>query len=364
MFDRQEVKMASELDKVAKEIQEQMWSGYSDIAIDHAQNPKNVGKMENADAHSSVLGPCGDTMEFWLRIKDKKVENATFWTDGCGSSIVCGSMTTELVIGKTLKEVFNITPEVILKSLGGLPQDSVHCAELASNTLEKALTDYLKSNETSPFNLLASKYDAWFDGEGKLIFATEVKAFQKVLPSLPRPWLEVGVGSGRFAQALGIERGIDPSVKLLEMAKKRGIVGFPARGEDLPFKEGSFGTVFLIVTLCFVNSPQNVLRENHRILRLGGNLVLGFVLRDSLWGQFYLAKKREGHDFYRHASFYSNDEVTKLLEQAGFTITEVVSTLFQKPGEVKRVEAPHQGFSANAGFTVMVAEKSAGQQRK
>ena len=78
------------------------------------------------------------------------------------------------------------------------------------------------NTEVSPFDDLASDYDAWFEREGKLIFAIEVQAFHQVLPSLPKSWLEVGVGSGRFAQALGIEIGVDPSIKLLEMAGQRG----------------------------------------------------------------------------------------------------------------------------------------------
>ena len=65
----------------------------------------------------------------------------------------------------------------------------------------------------SIFDLLALDYDGWFEDEGKLLFAIEAEAFRRVLPSLPKPWLEVGVGSGRFAQALGIENGIDPSVR-------------------------------------------------------------------------------------------------------------------------------------------------------
>ncbi len=77
--------------------------------------------------------------------------------------------------------------------------------------------------KSSPFNELAEAYDSWFDEEGKLIFATEVRALQSVLASLPEPWLEIGVGSGRFAQVLGIGTGLDPSGKLLEIAKKRGI---------------------------------------------------------------------------------------------------------------------------------------------
>jgi SAM-dependent methyltransferase len=103
----------------------------------------------------------------------------------------------------------------------------------------------MMENNGPPFDALASAYDAWFDGEGKLIFAIEARAFQEVLPLLPRPWLEVGVGSGRFAEALGIETGIDPSAGLLEMAGRRGVKGFLGRGEDRIFDEESFGSVFL-----------------------------------------------------------------------------------------------------------------------
>ena len=75
------------------------------------------------------------------------------------------------------------------------------------------------------FDPLASKYDAWFDSEGKFTFETEVRAFREVTPRLPEPWLEIGVGSGRFAQALGIKTGIDPSARRLEMVRNRGVTG-------------------------------------------------------------------------------------------------------------------------------------------
>jgi len=85
---------------------------------------------------------------------------------------------------------------------------------------------------SSPFDSNAAAYDAWFDGEGKAIFAVELEALRRVSSGLPRPWLEVGVGSGRFAQALGIEAGIDPSRKLLKMARERGIIAFRAQAEE------------------------------------------------------------------------------------------------------------------------------------
>jgi len=213
------------------------------------------------------------------------------------------------------------------------------------------------------FDSLASEFDAWFDEEGKLAFAIEVRAFQAVLPVLPRPWLEIGVGSGRFAQALGIDTGIDPSARLLGMARRRGVTGFRARGEDKTFDEETFGTVFLIVTLCFVDSPLAVLREARRILQPGGKVALGLVLRENPWGQLYQAKKEQGHRFYRYATFYRYQEVAAFLEHAGFAIETVMSTLFQQPEEVKALESPQEGFSIDAGFTVIVAHKTPAQRQ-
>ena len=81
-------------------------------------------------------------------------------------------------------------------------------------------------NPVSPFDDLAPEYDAWFDKDGSLVYSIEVQAFKSLLPSLPKPWLEVGVGSGRFAQALGIGTGVDPSRELVKMARRRGITTF------------------------------------------------------------------------------------------------------------------------------------------
>jgi SAM-dependent methyltransferase len=208
---------------------------------------------------------------------------------------------------------------------------------------------------SSPFDDLAPEYDAWFDKDGSLVFLIELQAFELILPSLTKPWLEIGVGSGRFAQALGIETGLDPSIKFVRMARRRGINAFQGRGEQELFKEGSFGAVFLIVTLCFLDSPLDVLKEAERILVPGGKLVLGLVLKEGPWGQFYQKKKEQGHRFYKFATFHSLDEVVRLLAQAGFTIERVISTLFQRPGEVNHVEEPRDGYSPEAGFTVIVA---------
>lgn len=225
------------------------------------------------------------------------------------------------------------------------------------------------NTEASLFDDLA--YDGWFEGEGRLTFAIEVRAFHEVLPSLPKPWLEIGVGSGRFAQALGIESGLDPSIRMLEIARRRGIMVYLGRGEQLPFGDASFGTVFLITTLCFCDSPLDVLKEIHRITVPGGKIALGAVLRESPWGRFYQQKKEKRHSRYKY-SFFQYDEVVRLLEQAGFSVEKVISTLFQKPGtlsleepdRVEHMESPRSGYSASVGFTVIVARKHVSQGGK
>jgi SAM-dependent methyltransferase len=194
------------------------------------------------------------------------------------------------------------------------------------------------------FNSLALAYDAWFEQEGRLIFALEVEALKQVLPLLPKPWIEVGIGSGRFAQALGIDIGLDPSSELSKIARDRGARVLLGRGEEAPFKDGSFGAIFFIVTLCFVDSPKRALSEAARLLKSGGKVVLGLVLKESPWGQLYQREKETGHRFYRHATFYSYAEVEIFLIQTGFLIEKVISTLFQNPGEVYHIESPQQGF--------------------
>lgn len=116
---------------------------YSATAIDHMRNPRNVGMISSADGQACITGPCGDTMEIWLRVRDGLIEQATFWTDGCGTTIAAGSMVTELAKGKRAGEAFRIEQRDVLDALGGLPDESVHCALLASDTLKQAIQDYL-----------------------------------------------------------------------------------------------------------------------------------------------------------------------------------------------------------------------------
>jgi len=120
---------------------------YSAVAVDHAQNPRNVGGMNSCNGHARITGPCGDTMEFWLRIREGRIQQANFATDGCGSSAACGSMTTELVTGKAFDEAYGIEQKDVLDALGGFPEETQHCALLAADTLRAACEDFIKSDQ-------------------------------------------------------------------------------------------------------------------------------------------------------------------------------------------------------------------------
>jgi len=137
-----------DLEKFAKELQEQILEQikkrYSETVIEHWQNPRNFIKMDHPDGYAQVKGSCGDTMEMYLKMKNDTIKECTFQTDGCGTTIACASVTTELAKSMTFTQALGcISAQEILKRLGGLPEADVHCAQLASETLRRALADYL-----------------------------------------------------------------------------------------------------------------------------------------------------------------------------------------------------------------------------
>ncbi len=137
-----------DLEKFARQLQEQIMEQirktYSETVIDYWQNPRNFHQIENPDGYASVKGSCGDTMEMFIKMKEEKISECSFQTDGCGTTIVCGSVATEMAKNKSLTQAMAlISADVILKHLGGLPESDVHCAQLASETLRRAMADYL-----------------------------------------------------------------------------------------------------------------------------------------------------------------------------------------------------------------------------
>jgi len=135
--------MASEWEQFEELVQAEMRKVYSEIAIDHAMNPRNLGDLKGADGFAKVTGPCGDTMQIWLKVNNGVITKATFMTDGCGTSVAAGSMVTEMVKGRSISEARKISQQDVLTALGGLPEESEHCALLAASTLKAAIRDYL-----------------------------------------------------------------------------------------------------------------------------------------------------------------------------------------------------------------------------
>jgi nitrogen fixation NifU-like protein len=116
---------------------------YSDKVMEHFQNPRNVGEIENADGVGTVGNPvCGDLMTIYIKVKDDKIEDIKFKTFGCGAAIATSSMVTEMAMGKTLKEAMNITRNDVAENLEGLPPVKMHCSNLAADALHAAIDNY------------------------------------------------------------------------------------------------------------------------------------------------------------------------------------------------------------------------------
>lgn len=210
------------------------------------------------------------------------------------------------------------------------------------------------------FNDLHNRYDDWFDtSPGKEIFELEIQCLKAVSRKISGPWLEIGVGTGRFAEKLRVDFGVDPSEKMLRKAFRRGVKVIKATGEHLPFLTGSFNGVAMIVTFCFLDDPSKALKECFYILRKGGTLILGTVPKNSKWGRFYLKKKSEGHPFYSVAHFYTIQETINLSEKVGFELETIFSTLFEGPEECAQIRPypPKPGWMKKAGFACIKMRK-------
>ena len=201
------------------------------------------------------------------------------------------------------------------------------------------------------FDRYYKKYDAWYD-KNKFIYLSELETIKKVLPNKSKG-LEIGVGTGRFAQALGIKFGIDTSIEMLKVAKKRGINVRLGDGEHIPFKNDTFDYVAIIITICFVKYPRKVIEESCRVLKNNGKIIIGIIDKNSFLGKFYQEKKSV---FYKKAKFFSVVELTDLLKEAGFNRFYHYQTIFELPDKIGLIEKPQNGFGKGS-FVVISAEK-------
>lgn len=213
---------------------------------------------------------------------------------------------------------------------------------------------------TETFEGLADRYDRWYETpEGRILFAAEVDCLRPLLDRCPGRWVEVGVGTGRFASSLGVGVGIDVSAAMLGIAQSRGIA--VARGDAgwLPFHPASFDGILMALTVCFLAELRPAFRECHQALKTGGCLLLGFVPADSTWGQDYIRRGAEGNPFYSVAYFRTVAQVMEPAQEAGFSLAAGASTLLWNPGETPRHPRVEERVVPGAGFAGLLLRKAA-----
>ncbi|MBE6070893.1 MAG: Fe-S cluster assembly scaffold protein NifU [Clostridium butyricum] len=120
---------------------------YTDKVMDHFQNPRNVGEIEDANGVGEVgNAKCGDIMKIYLKVEDNIIKDVKFKTFGCGSAIASSSMATEMIKGKTIDEAWELSNKAVAEALDGLPPVKMHCSVLAEEAIHKAINDYREKN--------------------------------------------------------------------------------------------------------------------------------------------------------------------------------------------------------------------------
>ncbi|MBL3592543.1 MAG: Fe-S cluster assembly scaffold protein NifU [Synergistaceae bacterium] len=116
---------------------------YSEIVMEHFRNPRNVGEIENADGVGEVgNAKCGDIMKMYLKVEEGRIVDVKFKTFGCASAIASSSMATEMILGKTVEDAWDLTNQAVAQALDGLPPVKMHCSVLAEEAIHKAINDY------------------------------------------------------------------------------------------------------------------------------------------------------------------------------------------------------------------------------
>jgi len=193
-------------------------------------------------------------------------------------------------------------------------------------------------------------YDDWFN-RNSTAYACELKAFEKL--SISGRSIEIGVGTGKFAEPLGIKLGVEPTPQMFTKAKSLGIDIIQGIAEELPLASDTFDWVLMVTTICFVTDPEKAMAEMFRIAKQGGRCAIGLVDKETELGRMYLEKKDKS-EFYKEATFYSAEEVIACMSKAGFSDIKSYQTLTGT--SVKEIKEPIYGYG-KGGFVVIYGEK-------
>lgn len=204
------------------------------------------------------------------------------------------------------------------------------------------------------FEKYSKEYDEWFLTH-KDMYLAELKAVQETV-SCNQFSIEIGVGTGRFAVPLGISIGLEPSWKMAEFSKNRGIQIIVGVAEKLPFRNNIFDCVLMCTTLCFLDDVVSSFQEAYRILNNNGFLVVGFIDKNSILGRQYQLKKQRSR-FYQDAFFYSADEVLRLLQKAHFIVGRIKQAIVPEQSAPEDVVGEGYGKGSFVVITAIKSEK-------
>jgi len=204
-----------------------------------------------------------------------------------------------------------------------------------------------------PFEKYTQLYEDWFEAH-PYIYESEIKAIQSLLLPVKKS-VEIGVGSGRFAVPLGIKYGLEPSTRMMEIVKKRGIKVVAGIAENLPFVEARFDLVLMVTTICFLDDLEKSFGEVHRVLKPQGWFIIGFIDKNSPVGKIYQMHKNK-NVFYRIARFYSVKEVVQFLRKTGFGDFRFSQTIFRNLENITEMEPVKSGYGEGS-FVVIRAQK-------
>lgn len=205
------------------------------------------------------------------------------------------------------------------------------------------------TDNSTAFDQNTVEYDNWFDKHSNL-YESELLAMKQAIPS-EGIGIEIGVGSGRFAEPLQINYGVEPSESMAVFAWKRGVHVINAKAENLPIENQSCDFATMVTTVCFLNDIPKAFSEVHRILKPGGSFIIGLIDRNSELGKKY-EQQKSTNKFYRDAHFHSTAEITELLSKSGFVNFSYWQTLINDGEE--QAEQPQPGFGKGS-FVVIKA---------
>lgn len=206
------------------------------------------------------------------------------------------------------------------------------------------------------FDQNVEQYEKWYEDYSE-VYESEITAIREQLRKLPENirGTEIGLGTGRFSELLGIKEGVEPSIPMLEIALNRGIEVIEGVAERLPYGDMQFDFV-LFVTICHLNDVQRALKEAYRVLKPGGSVIIGFLDKHQSIAKEYI-ENRQLSTFYTKASFYTVDRIKTMLKEAQFKDPEFHQTLFGNLDEIKKVQISKEGFGEGSFVVVKAIKK-------